>query len=170
MFGYQESGERPQFRGIPLFSPEDPAMPDNSPGFGKLYPVPDFGEAQLFGLGNNLPDPNFGDEKVVTILDNKLATGTVADFGRKDGFFYLTIVAHPRGVSDSATCRIYLPMAGVVLRGEMNRSSVRSLDGRYDYNSIYWNINGDNLLFLSPCAPQFLSKLRFSFESVLRNP
>ncbi|MDO8657765.1 MAG: hypothetical protein Q7K55_03430 [Candidatus Levybacteria bacterium] len=162
----EDRAERPQFRVITLVSPGEAIINDG--GFHtEPRIVPEIGYVCL--IGHRGKENWEGKEKGITIVNGKLSIKSANELWQKGLYsLYVHAFRHQKPGID-INCHIQVPNEGsyAIL------SSKLSLSGedptiRYSSRMSYkWNTPGvEDAYFYVPADPNFLSQLRFSFESV----
>lgn len=194
MFGYQESGERPQFRGIPLVLQSESIDEGVDECYGGYFYtrerfLPDLGHARIGAFGfHNEKEEWFEDYEIsLGILDSKLVRKRWNSFHKGNNMYWAEVYLRTFDDLDykNMTCQILLPDCSVI-------SSKLSYTDPMDFYSVTrsceigeeecdkysvlcatrWSAskNGKELPFFIPRDTDFLSSLRFSFNFSLRAP
>lgn len=173
MFGYQENGERPQFRGIPLFSPCEEISVIVSKArngyilakqyIGKEYPIADFGSAKLWFIQET---EVMGEKDWYgrAILNGKLERKRESILQKK-GLYTISLDTKLFGKPDvdQLNTQILLPN-GIVL--DSNYECWGEEENWDEYSSFRWSLKDveENFPYYVPLDPDFLSSLRFTFS------
>jgi len=167
----EDRAERPQFRGIPLVTSEDDVFIVHEDCFeSKPRFIPEIGNVYLAGTRSFKYDDNV---QGIAVIDGELSIMSASNFERK-GLFELSVgtISRQRPVREDLICLMQTPtnVGNIVLKSIL-RFSVDEIekDPKVKYYAIVdgWAIAGiEEVYFFVSYDPQFLSQLRFSFESV----